>query len=77
MSTKSRPCKRCQAEISEERLEAVPGTSLCVKCSQAVGGEWDYTFSEENLAKTGSLKKNYGGLSIQKKRKGVNYEPEN
>ena len=26
-------CQDCQAEIPPERLEAVPGTKYCVKCS--------------------------------------------
>ncbi len=47
----------------------MPGTSLCIKCSGEVGGEWQYSFTNENTAKTGSLKKNYGGINIQKKRK--------
>ncbi len=67
--TKPRPCKRCGSEIPAERLDAVPGTCLCVKCSQEVGGEWQYSFTNENTAKAGSLKKNYGGVTIQKKRK--------
>ncbi|HEV3020823.1 MAG TPA: TraR/DksA C4-type zinc finger protein [Pirellulales bacterium] len=69
MAIKPRPCKRCKAEISAERLEAVPGTVLCVKCSQEVGGEWEYSFKEVNTGKAGSLKKNYGGISIEKRRK--------
>jgi len=69
MTIKPRPCKRCKAEIPVERLEAVPGTILCVKCSREVGGEWEYSFKDENTAKAGSLKKNYGGISIQKRRK--------
>ncbi len=69
MSAKARPCKRCKKEIPPERLDAVPGTTLCVECSQTVSGEWEYTFSHENTAKAGSLKKNYGGISISKKRK--------
>jgi hypothetical protein len=71
MAAKPRPCKRCKEEISAERLEGVPGTCLCVKCSQEVGGEWQYSFTEENTGKAGSLKKNYGGISIQKKRKTI------
>lgn len=74
MPKKPRPCKRCQAEISVERLEAVPGTALCMKCSQNVGGEFRYVYSEENMAKTGSFKKNYGGLSVQKQRKAETYD---
>ena len=73
MTPKPRPCKRCGAEIPTERIEAVPGTCLCVKCSQEVGGEWQYSFTIENTAKAGSLKKNYGGISIQKKRKPLDH----
>ncbi len=69
MPTEPRPCKRCRTEIPEERLEAVPGTELCVKCSEEVGGEWEYLAIEENLAKAGSLKKNYGGVAIYKRRR--------
>ena len=36
---KTRLCERCKAEIPAERLEAVPGTRLCVRCSQATGGD--------------------------------------
>ena len=42
MSTaKSRPCQRCGIEIRAERIEVLPDTHLCVKCSKAVGGEFD------------------------------------
>lgn len=71
MATKPRPCKRCKAEIPVERLEAIPGTCLCVRCSQEVGGEWQYSFTNESTGKAGSLKKNYGSISIQKKRKPI------
>lgn len=67
----ARPCKRCGAIIPAERMEAVPGGTLCVKCSDAVGGEWVYHFSEVNTAKVGSLKKNYGSISLQKRRKEI------
>ncbi len=47
-------------EVSPRHLQ-----TLC----QEVGGEHDVTIVSENMAKTGSLKKNYGGWTIQKKRK--------
>ena len=71
MSTKSRRCARCQAEIPSERLEVLPETRICVSCSRAVGGEFDVTVVTENLAKTGSLKKNYGGISLRKRRRNI------
>ena len=55
MKLSPRPCKRCKCDIPVERLEAIPGTVLCVKCSQEVGGEWEYSFTNENTAKVGSL----------------------
>jgi hypothetical protein len=71
MPVQPRPCKRCKAEIPAERMEAMPDTTLCVKCSEAVGGEWDYTFATENIGKAGSLKKNYGGISLHKSRRTI------
>jgi DNA-directed RNA polymerase subunit M/transcription elongation factor TFIIS len=43
----SRKCSRCGREISVERLEVFPGTTLCPACQQASeqgasGGEEDY-----------------------------------
>ena len=64
-------CIRCGQRIQPERLEVMPETRLCVKCSADVGGEFEVTGVNENLAKTGSLKKNYGGFSIQKKRRNI------
>ena len=42
-----RMCKRCGEEIPAERLEALPETWLCVKCSQEVGGEFDPLRSDD------------------------------
>jgi hypothetical protein len=42
-----------------------------VKCSEAVGGEFDITLTPENLSKSGSLKKNYGSFTVKKMRKPV------
>ena len=30
-------CESCQQPIDPERLEALPGTSLCIKCARRVG----------------------------------------
>ena len=71
MAAKTRPCERCGKEIPPERVEVLPDTRLCLECSQKVGGEFDVTITPENLSKTGSLKKNYGSFSIEKKRRPV------
>jgi hypothetical protein len=65
------PCKRCWTEIPQERRGVLPETALCVACSEAVGGEWEYIGIEVNLGKAGSLKKNYGGLQILKLRRRI------
>lgn len=69
MSNQTRPCARCGKEIPPERLEILPETRLCVACSQAVGGDFEVAVVSENLAKPGSLKKNYGSISLRKKRR--------
>lgn len=64
-------CDRCEAVIPPGRLEALPDTRVCVKCSAEMGGEFDLYSTTEDLSKTGSLKKNYGGATIKKVRKPV------
>jgi hypothetical protein len=71
MGMKKRFCQRCSAEIPAERVEALPETRVCVACSEAVGGEFVMRVSRENLGKAGSLKKNYGGVTVRKKRKKI------
>ena len=71
MTSKTRPCQRCGVEIPPERIEVLPDTRLCVACSKAVGGEFDLTLTPENLAKSGSLKKNYGSFSMNKTRRPI------
>ena len=66
-----RRCERCNAEIPAARVKALPGTWLCIECSREVGGDFVYTATQENLGKAGSLKKNYGGVTIQKKRRAI------
>jgi hypothetical protein len=56
MSSKSRPCQRCKAMIPAERVEALPQTRLCVKCSQERGSDVGLRVSTKNQGKAGSLK---------------------
>lgn len=42
-------CKRCNKEIPQDRLEALPETELCVKCSDKVGGDYVVNIAEENI----------------------------
>ena len=69
--TKVRHCLRCRAEIPAGRLEALPETRLCLKCSQDVGGDFVLSVSQENVGKSGSLKKNYAGVTVHKHRRKI------
>ena len=71
MVSNTRWCQRCNKEIPAERIEAMPETSICVECSREVGGEFEVRAIPENLAKSGSLKKNYGGWTIEKRRRRI------
>jgi hypothetical protein len=66
-----RLCERCDEEIPAARVKALPGTWLCVRCSEEVGGDFEYTATQENLGKAGSLKLNYGGVKLKKKRRKI------
>lgn len=71
MSVASGTCVRCRGEIPAERIAALPGTKLCVECSKEMGGEEKRIGIPENLAKAGSLKKNYGGVTVVVARRAI------
>ena len=71
MSSTTRSCKRCNEQIPAPRLRAMPDTLLCVECSEEIGGDYKITVVAENLAKGGSLKKNYGAWTIKKTRRNI------
>lgn len=67
----TRPCEICGVAIPEGRLEAVPETRLCVQHARAMdayGGEFRTYATQTSLGKGGSLKKNYGDVSVARKR---------
>ncbi len=71
MSTPVRLCAVCKKEIPAERLEAVPETWLCREHAGMIekyGGEFTITARQESLGKSGSLKKNYGGVNVSRRR---------
>jgi hypothetical protein len=68
-SDEPRWCERCSTPIPAARVNALPATLLCIACSEEVGGDFIYTAKQENLGKAGSLKLNYGGVSITKRRR--------
>jgi hypothetical protein len=62
--------------IPAARLEALPETQLCIACSREVGGDFEVSIVPANLAKSGSLKKNYGDWTIRKRRKPIERKEE-
>lgn len=58
-------CIRCGNEIPAERVEALPETRLCITCSEAVGSDFIMLVHNERTSKPGSLKHNYGGVSVE------------
>jgi hypothetical protein len=71
MPDKTRPCEICGAPIDPERIDVVPETRLCVEHARLIGpygGEFLVTGTQASLGKSGSLKKNYGDVSVSKKR---------
>ncbi len=67
----NRQCERCGEDIPQARVQALPGTWLCRECSEEVGGDFEYTATQENLGKAGSLKLNYGGVTVSRKRRKI------
>jgi hypothetical protein len=71
MATMTRPCEICGHPIEPERLEVVPETRLCGEHAKLIGqygGEFIVTGTQASLGKAGSLKKNYGDVSVERKR---------
>jgi hypothetical protein len=74
MGVVKRRCERCGGEIPAERVEALPDTHVCVECSRKIGGEYVLRAVPENLAKGGSLKKNYASWGVKKVRRVIRRE---
>jgi hypothetical protein len=67
METETRRCRICGIEIPKERLEAIPVTLVCVKCSEKIGGEFRLSVTVGSTGKVGSLKKTGQELSVEVK----------
>ena len=65
----ARYCRRCGTEIPEGRLEAIPDTLVCVKCSEEIGGEFELKVTVSGTAKAGSLKVTGQQVEVQRQRK--------
>ena len=72
MADKTRPCEICGQPIDAERAEVLPETRLCAEHAQQIrkyGGEFVVTGKHSSLSKPGSLKPNYGDVSLDSKKR--------
>lgn len=69
--SKLRLCHRCRERIPEERLDALPDTWLCIRCSQEIGSDYEVGFTRDQLGKAGSLKRITGGVTFKKRRRRI------
>ena len=66
-----RLCAVCKKQIEEDRIDAIPGTRLCIEHGseiQKYGGEFKISASDERTSKRGSMKINYGGIATNSVR---------
>ncbi len=71
MTDVTRCCEICGGPIDPERADILPDTRLCVEHARMMakyGGEFLLAAFQTNLGKSGSLKKNYGDVSVAKRR---------
>ena len=71
MTHRTRRCEICGKEIDPERIDFIPETRLCTTHGREIqkfGGEFRRSSRHERTSKPGSLKHNYGGVSVTLKR---------
>ena len=64
-------CRICGSEIPKERLEIIPDTEVCVRCSKKIGGEFELKVTVGGTAKPGSLKITGQEVSIKRQPRRV------
>ncbi len=69
METEGKCCRVCGVEIPPERLEVIPDTLVCVKCSQKIGGEFELQVRMGGTGKQGSLKKTGVDIIVKRQRR--------
>ncbi len=69
METEAKRCSVCGVEIPPERLEVIPDTWVCVRCSQKMGGEFELVVKIGGTSKAGSLKITGQEVSVKRQRK--------
>lgn len=60
-------CERCGKKIPKERLEAIPETRLCVKCSTEIGGDYIIEYHEVFADPTGHYENPQTDIIVKKK----------
>jgi len=65
----AKKCRICGAEIPPERLEVIPDTLVCVKCSKKIGGEFELQVKVGGTHKAGSLKITGQEVSVKRQRR--------
>ncbi len=66
---RTRICARCGDPIPAARVQALPRTVVCARCSGDLGGEEVRGVTLEHGGKASSLKKNYTGVKIVRRRR--------
>ena len=64
-------CIVCKQPIEPERADGLRDTRLCTRHGREIekfGGEFTMRTSQERTSKPGSLKLNYGGVNIRRRR---------
>ncbi|MEQ8279750.1 MAG: TraR/DksA C4-type zinc finger protein [Deltaproteobacteria bacterium] len=62
-------CARCEQEIPAARLEALPGTIVCLECSEAIDGDFELEVRMGSTGKVGSLKLTGQTLEVRRVKK--------
>ena len=70
-SCRARICARCGERIPDGRVQALPNTVVCARCSEALGGEEQRGVILEHGGKAQSLKKNYTGIKVTRRQRDV------
>lgn len=68
---RSRPCAVCHRQIPHVRATLLPETRLCIDHAREIekhGGEFIRYVQQTKLSKTNSLKKNYGDVTVYRRR---------
>jgi hypothetical protein len=69
MARKTRHCQRCKVMIPASRCEVFPETRVCVKCSEAIGGEFIYEAVTRGVSKGGIKITGTEVVEIRQRRK--------